>query len=236
MRRRLPVRRSLFVAAFFALALVALLPLRLALDLFAFERGGLAARAATGSVWNGALQEARIGPVALGDVGARLHLLPLFLGRARLAIEGTDPQAPLRGAATVTRGGVGFDDVTGAFRLGAPAAPLPIASLELRDLSAGFENGRCARAGGRVLATAAGEFAGLAARLGGNVRCDGEALLLPLASPSGMERLELRLFADGRYRADLIVRSGDGAVRTRLAAAGFRPAGNALAIRVDGAF
>lgn len=238
MRLRLPIGRTVFVAAFFALSLVALLPLRLALGAFGFGELGISARAATGSIWTGALQEAQLGPVALGDVGARLNLLPLFLGRARLSLVGADQAAPIAGALVVTRHGFGFEDLTGRLRIGGPAASLPVAALDLQDVSAGFAGGRCVRAEGRVRASLGGDLAGagIASALAGNARCADEALLLPLASGSGSEQLNLRLFADGRYRADLAVRSTDPAVRARLAAAGFRDSGGVLALRLDGSF
>lgn len=235
MRIRLPVGRTLFVAAAFLFALAASLPLRLALDWFGFGERGVAARAATGSVWVGALQEARLGPVALGDVGARLHLLPLFLGRARLGLEGSDGAAPLRGAVTIARRGFALDDVSGRFRLG-PGSPLPFAAIDLDGFSAGFVDGRCTRAGGAVRVPLAGALAGLAAGLSGTARCDGGALLLALAGGGGTERLDLRLSGDGRYRADLAVRTNDSDVRARLQAAGFRPAGGMLVLRIDGGF
>ena len=236
MRLRLPIKRSLLLASMLAFALIALLPLRLAVGWFGFGERGLSARAATGSVWTGVLNEARFGPAALGDVSARLHLLPLLAGRARLALAGTDPQAPFDGAVTASRHGFGVDDVTGRFRIGGLATALPIAAIELRDVSAAFARGRCVRAEGRVTAAAAGALAGLAPAFAGNARCDGDALLVRLAGGSGMERIDLGLFADGRYRVDLMVRTGDPAVRDRLLAAGLRPAAGGYAMRIAGAF
>ena len=238
MRIRLPLGRTLFVLAFFALSLIALFPLRMAVETFGFAGRGLTARDATGSVLAGALQEARLGPMALGDVEARLNLLPLLIGRARLSLAGSDAAAPFDGAVLVSRDGFGFEDVSGRFRLGAWLAPLPLASFDLQDVSAAFADGRCVHAEGRVRAAVAGELAGLglASGLSGNARCADDALLLPLASDSGMEQLQLRLFADGRYSAVLLVRTADQAVRARLAAAGFRPAANGYALRFDGSF
>ena len=53
--------------------------------------------------------------------------------------------------------------------------------------------------------------------MSGRARCDGGALLLPLQGASGMERLDLRLFADGRWQARFQV-AGDAAA---LSGAGF---------------
>ena len=74
-------------------------------------------------------------------------------------------------------------------------------------------------------ATLSGELAGiiLPAGLRGEVRCADGALLLALASQSAMERADIRIEADGRYRADVVVRPSDSAAALRLTAAGFAP-------------
>ncbi len=238
MRARLALGRTLFFAAALLFALIALLPLRLAADWLGLAGHGFAAREARGSMWMGAFEEARLGPVPLGDVTARLNSLPLLLGRARVSLERDDGGKILQGAATVTRGGFGFDDLTAELPVGAVFAPLPISSLDLSDVTAHFSEGQCARAEGRVRATASGPIGGIAlpSGLGGNVRCDGRALLLPLAGQSGMERMNLRLFADGRYRADLVVRPADDAARDRLIANGFRLGRGGYALSAEGRF
>lgn len=237
MRIRLPLGRTLFLLAFFLFALVALLPLRLALGTLGFSAGGLTARDATGTIWLGALRQAQVGPVALGDVRARLNLLPLLLGRARLTLAGTDEAVRFEGAATVSRHGFGFEDVSGRFRVAGLAPPFALSAIDLQDVSAGFSGGRCVRAEGRVRASAGDPGgAGSAALLAGHPRCAGDALLLPLAGEAGAARLDIRLYADGRYRLDLIVRADDAAARNRLAAAGFRPAGRFHLARTDGRF
>lgn len=238
MRVRLPLGRSLFFAAAFAFALMALLPLRLAIGWFGLEGRGLAAREASGSIWLGTLKEAQFGPVPLGDVEARLGTLPLFLGRARLALARRDEGGNFEGAVTVSRHSFGIDDASGQMRVGGLFAPLPLASLDLDDVSARFSGGLCEAAGGQVRAALSGEIAGLLlpGGLSGNARCDGGALLLPLAGQSGMERLDLRLYASGRYRIDLIVRPSDDAARDRLVAAGFALTRAGYARRIDGSF
>lgn len=227
----------LFLAAAFLFSLLALLPLRLALDRLGFEDRGLTARAATGSLWSGALQEAQLGPVPLGDLSARLNVLPLFIGRARLSLHGAEP-GTFDGAVIVTRHSFGFDDVSARLRVGALLSPLAISMIDFDEVSGGFASGRCTRGEGRVRAAVGGEIAGmrLASGLSGEVRCAGAALLLPLASQSGMERLDIRLLPDGRYQVRLLVRTTDEAVRGRLLAAGFRATPQGFVMQVDGAF
>jgi general secretion pathway protein N len=239
MRIRLPLGRTLFFALAFLFALVALLPLRLALDWLSLDERGFAAREARGSIWLGALSEAQLGSMPLGDLQASLRTLPLFVGRARVDLKRTDDQRPFEGAATVSRSGFGIDDVNGAVEVGSVFAPLPIASLDLGDVTAHFDDGLCVSAEGLVKATVAGDVAGLSlpGGLSGNARCDEGALLLPLASQSSMEALNVRLREDGRYQVELAVRPSDDSMRDRLIAAGFAlaPAGG-YALRLSGEF
>lgn len=238
MRIRLPMGRTLFFAAAFLFSVVALLPLRLALDWFGFDSRGLAARQATGTVWRGALREAQLGSVPLGDVEARLNALPLLFGRARVSLARDESDGRFEGAAAVSRHSFGLDDVSGRLRTAVLFAPLPIASLDLDDVTARFSGGLCAAGEGGVRASLAGEIGGIAlpSGLSGSARCDGGALLLPLASQSGMERLNIRLFSDGRYRIDLLVRPGDAAARDLLLAGGFAPVRGGFGMRLDGRF
>jgi general secretion pathway protein N len=207
MRIRLPLRRTVLFGAMLLTALIALLPLRLVLGVL---DSGLAARAARGSVWAGRLEEAQLGAAALGDLDARLAPAPLLLGRGevRFARETSGPDR-LRGAIGLSRTSRALDDVSGAVAAGALFAPLPIATLELADLSVRFEAGQCARAEGAVTAVLAPEAvaAGLPARLSGRARCDRGALLLPLAGGAG--GVALRVAGNGRWEAEL--RAGGGA-------------------------
>jgi len=224
---------ALFLGLAFLFSLVALLPLRLAIDRFGFGEHGLAARDVTGSLWSGALQEAQIGPVPLGDLGARLHVLPLFLGRARLSLRSADGSS-FEGALIATRHSFGFDQVSARLRVGTLLAPLAVPSLELDELGALFRSGRCVHAEGRVRATMAGAAGAVA--LTGQARCDGGAMRLPLSSASGAERLDVRLFGDGRYQVEALIRPASPALAAALVAAGLRPVGSGYGLRVDGAF
>ena len=206
MKLRLRWWRELFFLGALLFALVALLPLRFALDWLGFADKGLTAGQADGSVWAGALSGARFGTVPLGDVGTRLRLLPLLTGRARLDLDQSDG---LKAGVTVSRHGVGIDDASGMIEVPGLAG-LPPATLDLADLSVRFGDGLCASADGLVKARMAGELGGvpLAGGYSGQARCEGPALLLPLARQSGTDRLNVRLFADGRYRIDANMRQG----------------------------
>jgi general secretion pathway protein N len=207
MRIRLRWWRQIFFVCALLFSLAALLPLRFALGWLGYADKGLAAREATGSVWLGALTEARFGTVALGDVATKLRFMPLLIGRARLDVQQADDG--LRGGVTVSRHGFGIDDATGTIEAEA-LADLPPPTLDLADLSVRFADGMCIHAEGLVKARFAGELVGvsLTAGFSGEARCDGPAVLLPLVSQSGGDRLDVRLFADGRYRIDAALRPG----------------------------
>lgn len=205
--------REIFFLAILLLSLVALLPLRFAVGWLGYADKGLSAREASGSLWLGALAEARFGTVPLGDVTTRLRFLPLLIGRARLDLE---RENGLSGGVTLSRHGFGIDDATGTID-GPVVADLPPPTFELNDLSFRFEDNLCAHAEGLVKARFAGELGGvpLSSGFSGEARCDGPALLLPLVSQSGTDRLDMRLFADGRYRIDAAFRPGGLPYSTR---------------------
>lgn len=238
MRIRLPLGRTLFFVCAFLFALLALLPLRLALGWLSLDERGFAAREAQGSIWLGSVSEAQLGPVAVGDLQARLRSLPLFVGRARMDLSRDDEDEPFKGSATVSRHRFGVDDLTAGLDIGSALAPLPIVSLDLSDVSVRFADGLCGSAEGMVKAGIAGDAAGLSLPngLSGNARCDQGALLLPLVSQSGMEGLNLRLFEDGRYEVELAVRPSDDAMRDRLLASGFRLTTSGYALSASGSF
>ena len=210
MRLRGNRARIAFFAGALLFALVALLPLRLAIGWFALDGRGLAARDVAGSLWLGVLGDAQFGGVALGDMEAGLRFLPLFVGRARIDVERADDGPPLEAGITATRHGFGIDDATGTILLGG-AGGLPIEAVELDDVSVRFAGGLCEHAEGRVRAQLLGELAPLVpGGLAGEARCDGAALLLRLRGQAGADGIDLRLLENGRWRAQPVGR-GAGA-------------------------
>lgn len=239
-RLRLTTGPVALFGAVFVVALVALLPLRLLLSWFDLDRTRIAAREATGSVWSGALHEAEAGKLALGDLGAALSPWPLFVGRARIDLAGhsTTSARSIRGAIGVSRHAVGIDDMTATIETGATFAPLPIGAIDLEDTSIRFASGRCESASGRVKATMGGEIAGFAlpASLSGEARCDGGALLLPLASQAGTERVALRIAQSGRYTAEFRLRPSDAAMAAKLTLVGFQQGPGGYVLVTQGKF
>ena len=173
----------------------------------------------------------------LGSVRAGLSPVSLLMGRARFDIARTKGLADdIRGALTVGFGRIGVDDVTGAVPLGRTFAPLPVGSLMLEDVSAYYSGDRCGHAEGRVRARMAGQMPGLnlSQGLSGVVTCDGDALLLPLVSQSGMEKISLRVWRSGRYTAEMRVETADPALSATLGQAGFASIGGGQVLKVEG--
>lgn len=206
MRLRIPARRIVLFAALLALAMLLFLPLRLVLG---WAGGPLDAREANGSVWSGSLKEARIGPAALGDLDARLAFLPLFIGQARFEVE-RPSGAPDRfvGAFSASARRTSAESVTGTVPVEGAFGALPLAALDLTDVTVRFRDDTCDRAEGLVRATLGGAPEGLPTSLSGSARCDRGALLLPLTGGAG--GVELRVFGDGRWSAAVRLPTGAG--------------------------
>ena len=228
-------RGTLFVAMLVA-ALILFLPMRLALAWFGLAEAGMTAREVRGSIWSGSLAEARFGDIALGDLSARVSPLQLLLGRARVALaapEGaTGPR--LAGAVEVTRHTVGLRGVTASLPVGSAFNPVPVTTLELEGVDVRFADDHCDRAEGHVRAVLTGDVAGQAipTSMSGTPSCDSGALLLPLTSPAG-EGSTIRIWPDGRYRADLTLAAADPA---RLQGFGFVQTQQGMQLAIEGRF
>jgi general secretion pathway protein N len=206
MRMRILTRRVMLFAALLALALLLFLPLRLVLG---WAGGPFQAREASGSVWSGALKEARIGKAALGDLSARLAFLPLLVGQARFEVE-RPSGAPDRftGAFAVSARSRSAQSVTGTVPAEGAFGALPVTTLDLTDVTVRFRDDTCDFAEGLVRATLSSAPEDLPTSLTGSARCDRGALLLPLNAGAG--GVELRLFGDGRWTAAVRQPTGPG--------------------------
>jgi general secretion pathway protein N len=231
-----PRTRIVLILLFF-FGLILFMPMRIALGLTGLERVGVAARDVRGSIWNGRIDQLMLGTMPVGPVRAALSPISLLMGRARTDIWRQEGAADdLSGALTAGIGRIGIDDVTGAVPLGRSFAPLPIGSLIMEDVTAYFSGDRCGHAEGRVRAQIAGQFPGLnlSQGLSGIVSCDGDALLLPLVSQSGLEKVNLRIWRSGRYVAEMRVETADAGLTDALGKAGFAGVGGARLLKVEG--
>lgn len=234
---RLSRRARIALLVILLVGLLLFFPLRIALGIAGVDRLGVSGRDVRGSIWQGRIDQLMLGPLAMGDVRVALSPLPLLVGRARFDLRRKAGLADdFEGAVSFGPGRIGIDDVTGAVPMGRLMAPLPIGSLSMEDVSVRFSAGRCGHAEGRVRAQVTGRIAGLnlSQGLSGVATCDGDALLLPLVSQSGLEKITLRLRETGRYSADMRVETNDAALAGALSAAGFQSVGNARLLSVEG--
>ena len=226
----LPVRRWVFLGLMTLLLLLVLLPLRVGAGLVGLDRLGVSARQMTGLIWSGQLVDGRVGPLPLGRMDVGLNPLPLLIGQGRLRFTGrpraTAPgEAGLSGRVTGSRNGTAVDSVSGSLEAGGLLGGLPVGLVTLTDVAVRWEGDLCVEAAGRVRLDLTGPVGGLPlGSLSGAPRCEGPALLLPLASATGAERLDVRV-AQGGTTAALVVQSADATTAPLLTAAGFRRSG-----------
>ncbi len=214
-------RIILYAALLLSSAMVIFMPLRTII-----AGDAVSARRVDGIVWDGSIRDLRVGQMPIGDVNARLHFLPLFLGRAQIALSrGDAPFAPgISGSVTRRIGGFEVNDLKATLPVSTLFAPLPAENLDLQDFSVRFIAGRCAEASGNVRLTLAGTLPGidLANGLLAKPRCEGGQLLVPLLSQSAMERATIRIAGDGRYSATVFLEGDRTEQAALLTLAGFR--------------
>ncbi len=239
-RLRLRTRPAVLFAGLLAFGLVGFLPMRLALGWAGLGEEGFTARRVSGSIWDGTIQDARFGEVALGSLKASISPLSRLIGRARVAIDARarGVEGALHGALISSRTRRGVDQLSGVLPTGRAFAPLPVTQLTLDAVTVSFLGDKCVDAEGRVIAALGGDVAGiqLPAEVSGNARCDGGALLLPLASQSGNETITLRVTGAGTYSAALALVPGDPAAAQTLTALGFVASGSGYQLSVEGRF
>ena len=242
-------KRARWVFIILALALligIITFPMRLAVAWAGLDKGPLTMRGAAGSVWDGTLYSAALGPVQLGDVKAALQPWALLSGQTKLALTlpggngHTANSQSAKGRAVLVRSGNSFGimDMTGQVAVGQWLAPLPAPVADFEEFSAQFANGRCVEAKGLVKLQMPALLPGLTLSNGLSAapRCSGERVLLPFKGQSGMEQVNLYVAADGSYRAALRLEGLPEIAAPVLSARGFRQDGAAWELAVEGRF
>lgn len=190
----------------------------------------ISARRVDGIIWDGSIRDLRLGRLPIGDVNARLHFWPLWLGRAQISLSrGDAPFAPgISGSVTRRIGGFQIDGLKATLPVQTIFAPLPAENVELQDFSVRFIAGRCAEASGNIRLTLANTVSWLDLPNGllAKPRCDRGQLLIPLLSQSAMERFDIRISGDGSYTATIFLEGDRPEQSSMLALAGFQPVAN----------
>lgn len=237
-------RWAIIVIALAVLIAIITFPMRLAVAWAGLDKGPLTMRGVAGSIWDGTLYSAQLGPIALGDVKAQVQPWPLLTGQSRLSLTfggaeaGAGQGATGRAVLVRSANGFGITDMSGRVPVGGWLAPLPAPVAEFEGFSARFVGGRCAEATGLVKMQMPSPLPGLNLTNGLSAapRCSGERLLIPFKGESGMEQLNLYVAADGTYRATLRLEGLPAIAAPVLTARGFVSDGAAWVLSVDGQF
>lgn len=226
-------RWTTWFVGIFALGLIALFPLRLALGPIADR--GFTARQVAGTIWYGRIGELMHRGRRLGTFEVRVAPLPLLVGSSRIRFSRMDdPEGPLDGVAAFGDT-AGIADASGRIPAGRILGDLPLASIELADVTLLFKGERCAEAKGQVRVLLALPMPGdFGRQLSGTLRCERERARFRLADPSGNVALEFYVNRDGRYRAWLRLAGHPGDAGPALALSGFRISPGGLTLSADG--
>lgn len=229
-----------FICVLFGLTALLLffMPMRLAIAMSGLEGKIFSAKQISGSVWDGHIESAKLGPVHMGDLDAGMQFWPLIAGDVILDVERPENATGNNLSATLGRAGEGFliADANAKIPVGRQLAPLPASHIELSGFSANFVQGRCRTASGQVRMSLDANIPGLDLQRGllGNAECQDGILVLPLASSSSMEKLTLKLEGNGRYTARLALSGGNAAWTLLLPSLGFSKTPDGYAIKMTG--
>ncbi len=211
-----------------ALVLFGLLALLLLMPLgFAAKAMGVSARHSQGTIMSGALGDASMGSVRIGDVNARLTILPLFTGKIGFTLQrGVAPHTPgISGRLGTGFGGIYADDLTATVDGKGLIKGLDGGQLHFETFSFAFSGGKCADASGvvRLSLDDSALDAVVPGGMIGNAECRNGDLVLPLMSQSTMERALIRIKADGSYELTLSISEPVPAMAAALGLSGFQP-------------
>jgi general secretion pathway protein N len=204
------------------IALLMLMPLGTAASAL-----GVSARHSQGTILSGTLRDASLGRVKIGDINARLNLLPLFTGRFGFTLERGDSLMLPGVSGTVGSGmnGMYADALTAAFDGGGLVRGLEGSEIRFESTSFAFANGKCASAsGGARLSleqTALGSV--MRSALSGKAECSEGDLFIPLLSQSTLERILVRVKGNGDFQATIMVLEPSPENMAALSLVGFTP-------------
>lgn len=229
-------RWIIWFGGIFALALLSVFPLRIALGMSDLGSIGFTARQVAGTIWNGRIGELQLRSQSLGTFEVALDPAALIFGSMSMQFRRLDSPDGLLSGRLFAGGRRGVIEASGRIATGEMFKPLPVEALELSKVTALFRNGRCVEASGEIRPVIALGLPGvnLAGDLLGKVECDGERARVEMATPSGAERIDFYVQETGDYRAWLSIRAPSPQIAGALAAAGFRPTENGMTLSVDG--
>jgi general secretion pathway protein N len=234
-------KRWVIAALLLALVLiVATFPMRLALGLSGATGAGISAREIRGTIWSGALIDARLGVLPLGTVRASLSPLALLGGRTELVFSRADEGLGALAGRLHGTSPRGMSDINGVTSLAGGFGLIPVDTIRFEGATVRFDDaGKCVEAGGRLLLTVGTTIAGLdlSRGLSGPLSCVNGRAQAALSSQSGMERLTLSFDGSGAYRAQFAINvDRDPMMAAALAALGFKAGSGGFVLTSSGKF
>lgn len=199
---------------------------------------GVSARHSHGSIISGALRDASVGAVWIGDVNAKLSFLPLLTGRFGFALHrGDAPYAPgISGTVGSSFGGIFVDKLSATIDGGVLVRGIDGSDIRFENLSFAFSGKRCKSASGTVRASldnsALGEM--FSGEMVGDAKCDKGDLYFQLLSQSTLERAAIRIKADGQYSVALALTEPSPEHADALVIAGFQTVPNGMRLLRSG--
>ena len=149
------IRRKLWavLAIAFAIGLIAIFPLRLAIDLSTGPESTLSAKQIGGTIWDGRIGDLGLNGQPLGTFDVAAKPLPMLIGRFEMQATRIDAGDGPLDMKLVTGGGrEGVIDANGRVEVARWMAPIPVEALLLEDVTVLFDDGQCAEAEGSIRA------------------------------------------------------------------------------------
>lgn len=226
---------AIVLALAFAIGLIAIFPLRLAIDLSTGPDSSLSARQVGGTIWAGRIGDLGLKGQPLGSFDVAAKPLPMLIGRFEMAATRIDADDGPLAMTLVTGGGSeGLIDAVGRIEVARWMAPIPVKALLLEDVTVLFEDGRCAKAEGTIRALPSfGSILNID-QYAGAVSCaeDGRAKV-EMATDRGGHSLALLFDAEGSVDAEARTRNAPPALAVALQIGGFAVEGDALVLRKE---
>lgn len=178
----------------------------------------------SGAVWNGRLKDVTLAGAPIGTWRGGLNPLALVTGQVRMGLRHDKAGSDQRATLLLSGRDKGVERLS--LRTSADLAPLGLpltGDVALRDVSAVFRNGRCARAGGDTRLRLIGDGPLRGAVLSGVAVCRADTWTTTLSGRAAGADLTLsgRVQGDGRYQLEMSAATTDPDLIQGLVAGGF---------------
>lgn len=191
----------------------------------------------SGAVWHGRLKDVTLAGAPIGTWKGGLNPLALVTGQVRIGLKHDKARSDQRATLLLSGRDKGVERLS--LRTSADLAPLGLpltGDVALRDVSAVFRNGRCARAGGEMRLRLIGDGPLRGAVLSGVAVCRADTWTTTLSGRAAGADLTLsgRMQGDGRYQLEMSAATTDPDLIQGLVASGFVRDATGVRRSVDG--